>query len=100
MMEQFRPIPQLGITDSDQDSQKKSDGYGLGLIRMELEGYTLLGHGGLYNGHTAGLWHIPDRDITLALYLNRGFVDQRAILLQLLTVISEMEVNSSTAKTQ
>ena len=92
MMKQFRSIPQLGITDSDQSSQKNSDGYGLGLIRMELKGYTLLGHGGLYNGHTAGLWYIPDRDITLALYFNRGFIDQRAILQQLLTVISEMAV--------
>jgi hypothetical protein len=56
---------------------------------MELPGYTLVGHGGLYNGHTAGLWHVVGHDVTFAVYLNRGFIDQRAALMRLLPAITQ-----------
>ncbi len=97
-MMQFRPIPPLGVSDSNQNRHGRKDGYGLGLIKMELDGFTLLGHGGLYNGHTAGLWYIPDRDITIALYFNRGFIGQNEILHQLFPVITQMETNLSEKK--
>lgn len=87
-MTQFRPTPPLGASGSNETSTGKPDGYGLGLIRMERPGFTLLGHGGLYNGHTAGLWHLPDRGLTIALYLNRGFIDARAALDRILPVVA------------
>jgi D-alanyl-D-alanine carboxypeptidase len=88
-MMQFRPTPPLGVHDSQATPEGKPDGYGLGLVRMERPGFTLLGHGGLYNGHTAGLWHLPDRGLTIALYLNRGFIDQRAALDRILSVVTQ-----------
>lgn len=56
------------------------DGYGLGLIRVMRPGYQMIGHGGIYNGHTAGLWHVPECEATVAFYLNRGFSDGRALM--------------------
>ena len=76
-MTQFRATPQLGGAVSGDPSE---DGYGLGLVKMRRAGYTLVGHGGLFTGHTAGLWHLPDCGLTIALYFNRGFVNQRAAL--------------------
>jgi D-alanyl-D-alanine carboxypeptidase len=87
-MTRFRPTPPLGAEGSKEGSDAKQEGYGFGLVRMERAGFTLLGHGGLFTGHTAGLWHLPDCGITLALYFNRGFVDQRAVLEQLLPVVT------------
>ncbi|NOT07437.1 MAG: beta-lactamase family protein [Gemmatimonadales bacterium] len=87
LMLQFRPTRPLGVSDSSTVSPDRSDGYGLGLVRMELPGVTLLGHGGLYNGHTAGLWYLADQGVTVALYVNRGFIDQRGILHRLLPEI-------------
>lgn len=87
-MTQFRPTPQLGVPDRNSPPGGHSDGYGLGLIRMERAGATLTGHGGLFTGHTAGLWHIPNRDITIALYFNRGFVNQRAVLDKIVPVVT------------
>lgn len=81
-MARFRSIPPLGgVVDAEPGAP--SDGYGLGLIQMERAGVTLLGHGGLFTGHTAGLWHIPDCGVTIALYFNRGFVNFRAALDQI-----------------
>jgi D-alanyl-D-alanine carboxypeptidase len=86
VMTQFRATPPLGVTDGS--AAQSNDGYGMGLIRMERAGYTILGHGGLFNGHTAGLWHVPACGITMALYFNRGFIDQRAVLEQILPVVT------------
>lgn len=87
-MTQFRSTPPLGVSDPNATSSDPSDGYGLGLVRVERAGFTLLGHGGLFTGHTAGLWHIPDRGITIALYFNRGFINQRAVLDQVLPIVT------------
>ncbi len=87
-MTHFRPIPPLGVVDENTEPGDASDGYGLGLIKMERAGETLLGHGGLFTGHTAGLWHIPDCGVTIALYFNRGFVNQRAALDQIVPVVT------------
>lgn len=66
------PVPE---TPADIESA-----YGLGLARSLRDGYRMIGHGGLYNGHTAGLWHVPECDATFAYYVNRGFVDGRWIM--------------------
>lgn len=87
-MTRFRPTPPLGVSSEGAAPAGKPDGYGLGLIRMERPGFTLQGHGGLYNGHTAGLWHLPEHGITIALYFNRGFIDQRALLDRILPVVT------------
>lgn len=55
---------------------------------MERAGLVLVGHGGLFTGHTAGLWHASACGLTLALYFNRGFVDQRAVLDRVLPVVA------------
>jgi D-alanyl-D-alanine carboxypeptidase len=87
-MMEFRPIPPLGVVDPKASPEEGSDGYGLGLVRMERAGFTIVGHGGLFTGHTAGLWHLPDCGVTLALYFNRGFVNQRAALDRVLPVVT------------
>jgi D-alanyl-D-alanine carboxypeptidase len=76
-MTEFVPTPPLGGTES---GTTRTDGYGLGLISMDRAGFRLIGHGGLFNGHTAGLWYLPACDVTIALYVNRGFIDVRAAL--------------------
>jgi D-alanyl-D-alanine carboxypeptidase len=81
-MMQFRDIPPLGYSQS----KNTKDGYGLGLVRMEIAGVTLLGHGGMYNGHSAGLWYIHEMKIAITLYTNRAFVDQRTILEKLISL--------------
>lgn len=86
-MTRFRSTPPLGA-EAANAAPGATDGYGLGLVRMERAGLTLLGHGGLFTGHTAGLWHIPDCGVTIALYFNRGFVDQRAVLDQVVPVVT------------
>jgi|CXWL01.1.fsa_nt_gi D-alanyl-D-alanine carboxypeptidase len=85
-MTEFRPTRALGAHAPDQSQ----DGYGLGLVRMNRAGLMLVGHGGLFTGHTAGLWHLPDHDLTIALYFNRGFVDQRAALERILPVVAHL----------
>lgn len=86
-MTRFRDTPPLGAHTPNAASGETKDGYGLGLIRIELAGFTLLGHGGLFNGHTAGMWHAPDCGVTIALYVNRGFIDVRALLAQVVSAV-------------
>lgn len=88
-MRQFRPIPPLGMPNPDAKPGEKTDGYGMGLVRMKRAGEELIGHGGLYTGHTAGLWHLPERNITIALYFNRGFVEQRKALDQIVPALTQ-----------
>lgn len=87
-MTRFRPTAPLGAADSEAEPGGLSDGYGLGLIRMERAGFELRGHGGMFTGHTSGLWHITDCGMTIALYFNRGFVDQRAALEKIVPVLT------------
>lgn len=89
-MTQFRATPPLGVSDADATptDADESNGYGLGLIRMKRAGFTVLGHGGLFTGHTAGLWHVPKCNVTLTLYFNRGFVGQRRVLDQVLPEVA------------
>jgi hypothetical protein len=94
-MMEFRPTPPLGIPDAQPAPGAPSDGYGLGLIRMERAGFTLLGHGGLFTGHTAGLWDVPECGITIALYFNRGFIGQRAVLDRVLPLVTGSPDGSS-----
>lgn len=76
-MTRFRETPPLGGVVADTTAK---DGYGLGLIRMERLGHTMIGHGGLFNGHTAALWYLPACDVTIVLYVNRGFIEVRNAL--------------------
>ncbi len=47
-------------------------GYGFGIMTRQRGGHRRLGHGGMYSGFTAGIWHLPDADVTVAFVLNRG----------------------------
>jgi D-alanyl-D-alanine carboxypeptidase len=51
------------------------DDYGLGVQRIEMAGRAGYGHTGLLNTDTTLLLHVPSRDITLALLVNRTQVD-------------------------
>ncbi|MFN0178590.1 MAG: serine hydrolase domain-containing protein [Gemmatimonadales bacterium] len=84
----FRSTPPLGVP-ARTDSAAPVDGYGLGLVRMSRAGFTLVGHGGLFTGHTAGLWHVPECGFSVALYFNRGFVGQREVLDRLMTAVGD-----------
>ena len=87
-MTRFRPTPQLGLSEPSGDDADEENGYGLGLITMKRVGLTLIGHGGLFTGHTAGLWYVPECELTIALYFNRGFVGQRLALDRILRVLT------------
>lgn len=78
-MQRFRDTPPLGF-ERDETGRAKENGYGLGLIRQVRRGVTFIGHGGLFTGHTAGSWYLPQCDTTVAFYMNRGFVGQGALL--------------------
>jgi D-alanyl-D-alanine carboxypeptidase len=88
-MTTFQNTAPLGVREPGAADRGQREGYGLGLVRMKRAGVDLLGHGGLFTGHTAGLWHAPACGITLVLYFNRGFVDQRAVLDRVLPVVCD-----------
>jgi D-alanyl-D-alanine carboxypeptidase len=86
-----RPILPLGDFDGT-PATAKTDGYGQGLARMRVGERELIGHGGLYNGHSAGLWYIPSCKLTLVVYANRGLVNmRRALDAWVRTVAARME---------
>lgn len=58
-----------------------------GLMRGER--FSLIGHGGLFTGHTAGSWYVPQCDTAISLYLHRGFVGQRRLLDAVLDLLAE-----------
>ena len=51
-------------------------GYGMGIMRIPRDGFTLVGHGGMFNGFTAGLWYVPEHELTIAFVLNRGLIEK------------------------
>jgi D-alanyl-D-alanine carboxypeptidase len=61
-------------------------GYGLGLGRQRVDGHEVWGHGGDIPGFHAELWHLPDRDLTLAVAWNDDQVDDDDIVHALLRV--------------
>ncbi len=79
-MRAFRPTPPLGVDGAGDLLEEVENGYGLGLVRRIRNGFTLVGHGGLFTGHTAGLWYVPECDAAISVYFNRGFVGQRELL--------------------
>jgi D-alanyl-D-alanine carboxypeptidase len=88
-MTEFHPTPPLGVDAGDGANAEEQDGYGLGLIRMVRGGFTMTGHGGLFTGHSSGLWHVRECDATIAMYYNRGFVGQRRLLDSVLGWLAE-----------
>jgi len=94
---EFRPTPPLGIVEEEAAADEGS-GYGLGLVRMERSGIEIVGHGGLFTGHTAGAWHLPDCDVTIALYFNRGFVGQRRVLDRVLPIVTRAPDGASSCR--
>ena len=74
MMEKMQSF--VALSDAPAEGNKPVSGYGLGLFHIVRPGYEMLGHGGMFNGHTAGLWYFPACDTTIALYVNRGFIDE------------------------
>jgi Beta-lactamase len=67
-MREFQATPALGADSESASPPDASDGYGLGLLRMERDGYTVVGHGGLFTGHSAGLWYLPECGVTVTLF--------------------------------
>jgi CubicO group peptidase (beta-lactamase class C family) len=83
-----RPILPLGDFSGAVPTEK-TDAYGRGLARMRVGGRELVGHGGLYNGHAAGLWYLPECRLTVVVYANRGLVNMRSALAPVISGISE-----------
>ena len=54
-------------------------GYGLGLVHMVLPGSEMIGHGGNFNGHSAGVFYLPACDTYISVAYNRGFFDELGI---------------------
>lgn len=79
-MKDFRETPPLGMPARADADAETGNGYGLGLVRMVRHGLTFIGHGGLFTGHTAGLWYVPECDAVISVYFNRGFVGHRDLL--------------------
>lgn len=88
-MSEFRATPPLGVHAPSQSGLESADGYGLGLITMSRAGLTVIGHGGLFTGHTAGLWFVPACDAAISIYFNRGFVGQRGLLDEVLGLLAQ-----------
>lgn len=95
-MQEFHDTPRQGFGGSP--GVESPDGYGLGLVRMELPGATLVGHGGLFTGHTSGAWHLPACGATVALYMNQGFVGQRQALELILAEIHTLDEELATCR--
>lgn len=80
-MTDFVACPPLGLSDLGTPPDDLENGYGLGLAKMVRPGgYTFIGHGGAYSGHTAGLWYLPACRTAVALYANRAFAGTRDLL--------------------
>jgi hypothetical protein len=56
------------------------DDYGLGVQRIEIAGRVGYGHTGLLNTDTTLLLHVPSRDVTIAMLVNRTEVDLDLLL--------------------
>ncbi|HEX2765217.1 MAG TPA: serine hydrolase domain-containing protein [Candidatus Limnocylindria bacterium] len=65
----LRPTQRLAMLDVNRDD------YGLGVQRIEIAGVTGYGHTGLLNTNTTLLIHVPSRDLTIAMLVNRARVD-------------------------
>ena len=70
------------LTDASRSAMiaLNSHDYGLGLQRIEVPGAVGYGHTGLLNTYTTLLLHLPERNVTLALLVNRSHVDLGAML--------------------
>lgn len=95
-MLEFQETPPLGVDAATAATASRSDGYGLGLVRMERPGFTAYGHGGLFTGHTAGVWYLPRCGLTVGMYFNRGFVGQRAALDRILGALPGLFPSAAT----
>ena len=86
-MTTFTDTPALGLDSRLASPSSGPDGYGRGLVRMQRPGHSLVGHGGLFAGHTSGVWYVRDCGLTVSLYFNRGFVGQRAAIDRILDAV-------------
>lgn len=85
-MQSFHPSIPLGRPPGT-DLSGIEAGYGLGLVREVAPDFERLGHGGMFNGHAAGLFHFPRCDLSVALFVNRGFVQLLTMYDQLLPTL-------------
>ena len=54
------------------------EGYGLGLARSSVDQHVLWGHGGDGLGSHTEFWHVPRKDLTIAVTWNDDQLDHRA----------------------
>jgi len=87
----YRGTPPLGVPAADR--REDEHGYGLGLVWTRRRGYDLVGHGGLFNGHTAGFWYIRQCRLTVGLYMNRGFTGQWPVLDRVLDALDQRRLS-------
>jgi len=58
--------------------------HGLGVLRIAMDGVTLLGHKGNSAGFSAAVFHVPDVDVTIAVLTNRHATDVTPVVRALL----------------
>ena len=75
--EMRRFVPAAALGDPELDASDMA--YGLGWISMTRPEFSMEGHGGIYNGWTAGLWHATECDLVLVVFANRGFARARKL---------------------
>ena len=64
------------------------DGYGLGLARTTINGLTAWGHGGDGLGTHTEFWHLPGRNLTVAITWNDDVLDGEAPFLRHLVALA------------
>jgi CubicO group peptidase (beta-lactamase class C family) len=62
--------------------------YGLGLLRIELDGTILVGHRGNSVGFSAEAWHAPERGVTITVLTNRHGIAVTPFVSALLEVLA------------
>jgi len=65
------------------------NGYGLGLMRLEVDGHEFLGHVGWFMGSSAIAMASPDQNITIAITCNLSTPDLVTVMADLLAIIKE-----------
>ena len=70
------------LPDAARDAMLDFNGhdYGFGVQRLALGSAKGYGHTGLLNTYTSLLFHVPQRDVTIALLVNRSHVDLGGML--------------------
>jgi hypothetical protein len=63
------------FVDASNPGFEQQDGYGLGLMRIDVDGHTLVGHVGEFMGSTSIAMYSPDEGYLIVVNSNLSFPD-------------------------